>query len=138
MDVVDTPLTQDMQPCFFSLLKDLLHQAPDQQLSLTQLESGVMIWQESPIAALNPWYNTLSDWRSSIGSALAFLVSGPTQHHPVNFSQMIYQDSSTGKYSRTTCIDINIQSIENLSFGRGHLSDDEHIIEFKKLTKLGL
>jgi len=98
MDVVDTPLTQDMQPCFFSLLKDLLHQAPDQQLSLTQLESGVMIWQESPIAALNPWYNTLSDWRSSIGSALAFLVSGPTQHHPVNFSQMIYQDSSTGKY----------------------------------------
>lgn len=51
----DVSLTQDIQPCFFSLLRDLFHQSPACSLSQSEVESGVAAWQNSPIAPLNPW-----------------------------------------------------------------------------------
>ena len=50
----EPPLTQDIQPCFLSLLRDLFLQS-DCGLSPAQLDAALVLWQDSPIAALNPW-----------------------------------------------------------------------------------
>ena len=46
------------------------------RLRITELDQGVSVWQESPIAALNSWYSLYPDprgWRTCIPSAIAFL-----------------------------------------------------------------
>ena len=52
----EEPLTQDMQPCFLSLLRELFLAGQGQRLSLGQLDRALLAWQNSPIAALNAWY----------------------------------------------------------------------------------
>ena len=54
-------LTQDLQPCFLALLRELFLASPSQCLSMDQLDQGVATWQASPIAALNPWYQVSFD-----------------------------------------------------------------------------
>ena len=54
-------LTQDLQPCFLALLRELFLASPTQCLSMDQLDQGVATWQASPIAALNPWYQVNID-----------------------------------------------------------------------------
>ena len=54
-------LTQDLQPCFLALLRELFLASPTQCLSMDQLDQGVTTWQASPIAALNPWYQVSID-----------------------------------------------------------------------------
>ena len=63
-------LTQDLQPCFLALLRELFLASPTQCLSMDQLEQGVSTWQASPIAALNPWYQVSFD----IHLVLAFIM----------------------------------------------------------------
>ena len=43
---------------------------------MPELDQSLAGWQESPIAALNPWYPLCSDptgWRACVPSAIAFL-----------------------------------------------------------------
>ena len=78
METVDKP--QEMQSCFFSLLRDLFHQCGDRELTLASVVSGVTDWCHSPIAPLNTWYNMSTDWASCVASALAFLSSATLPH----------------------------------------------------------
>jgi len=97
----ETPLTQDMQPCFMSLLRDLFLQGPDHQLTMPQLDQSLTVWQESPIAALNPWYNQCTDsngWRANIPSVIAFLCGSFPEQQPQDFVPYISVDSVRGSY----------------------------------------
>ena len=85
---VETPLTQDMQPCFMSLLRDLFMQGLGHQLTMPQLDQALTVWQESPIAALNPWYPDCTDpngWRANIPSVIAFLCGSFPEQQPIDF-----------------------------------------------------
>ena len=62
-------LTQDLQPCFLALLRELFLASPSQCLSMEQLDQGVATWQASPIAALNPWYQVSFDLALSLLSS---------------------------------------------------------------------
>jgi len=98
---VDTPLTQDMQPCFMSLLRDLFMQGLGHQLTMPQLDQALTVWQESPIAALNPWYPDCTDpngWRSNIPSVIAFLCGSFPEQQPHDFVPYISVDSTRGLY----------------------------------------
>jgi len=98
---VETPLTQDMQPCFMSLLRDLFMQGLGHQLTMPQLDQALTVWQESPIAALNAWYPDCTDpngWRANIPSVIAFLCGSFPEQHPVDFVPYISVDSSRGLY----------------------------------------
>ena len=71
-----TALTQETHNCFFSLLRDLFMQQPNGSLTVEQLKHGVEIWQQSPIAALNSWYNQANEnsgWKDLTASAVTFL-----------------------------------------------------------------
>jgi len=97
----ETPLTQDMQPCFMSLLRDLFLQGQDYQLTMLQLNQALSAWQESPIAALNPWYQDCSDpngWKSNIPSVIAFLCGSFPDQQPSDFVPYITVDSVKGSY----------------------------------------
>eukprot|EP00092_Neocalanus_flemingeri_P094512 GFUD01120196.1.p1 GENE.GFUD01120196.1~~GFUD01120196.1.p1 ORF type:complete len:859 (-),score=207.49 GFUD01120196.1:242-2818(-) len=99
--LVETPLTQDMQPCFMSLLRDLFMQGSGHQLTMPQLDQSLTVWQESPIAALNPWYQECSDpngWRSNIPSVIAFLCGSFPEQQPQDFVPYISVDSVRGSY----------------------------------------
>jgi len=98
---VETPLTQDMQPCFMSLLRDLFMQGLGHQLTMPQLDQALTVWQESPIAALNPWYPDCTDpngWRANIPSVIAFLCGSFPEQQPIDFVPYISVDSSRGLY----------------------------------------
>lgn len=98
---VETPLTQDMQPCFMSLLRDLFMQGLGHQLTMPQLDQALTVWQESPIAALNPWYPDCTDpngWRSNIPSVIAFLCGSFPEQQPQDFVPYISVDSARGAY----------------------------------------
>ena len=99
-------LTQDLQPCYFALLRDLFLASPTHCMSMDQLQRGVATWQASPIAALNPWYQVsfkilafflrciLEDcpdpggWRVVIRPAVSFL-SGSASDLPRGFLPML-------------------------------------------------
>ena len=71
-----TALTQETHTCFFSLLRDLFMQQSDSSLTVDQLKHRVELWQQSPIAALNPWYNQATEnsgWKDMTSSAVTFL-----------------------------------------------------------------
>jgi len=98
---VETPLTQDMQPCFMSLLRDLFLQGLGHQLTMPQLDQSLTVWQDSPIAALNPWYPDCTDpngWRSNIPSVIAFLCGSFPEQQPQDFVPYISVDSARGSY----------------------------------------
>ena len=89
---VQTPLTQDMQPCFMTLLRDLFMQGQGHQLTMPQLDQALTVWQESPLAPLNPWYQECSDpngWRSNIPSVIAFLCGSFPEQQPQDFVPFI-------------------------------------------------
>ena len=51
-------------------------QQPNGSLTVEQLKHGVEIWQQSPIAALNSWYNQANEnsgWKDLTASAVTFL-----------------------------------------------------------------
>ena len=61
-------LTQDTHSSFFALLRDLF-MLKDGLLTMQELDKSLSAWQDSPIAALNPWYPECSDpsgWRALI------------------------------------------------------------------------
>lgn len=71
-----TALMQETHNCFFSLLRDLFMQQADSSLTEVQLKHRVEMWQRSPIAALNPWYNQATEnsgWKDLTSSAVTFL-----------------------------------------------------------------
>ena len=94
-DDIPAPMTQDMQPCFFSLLSDIFSQCPERKLSLAQLEAGVKAWQGSPIAPLNSWYSQSPDWRSCTASAVAFLSGSFIEQAPHDFQPLICVEPSS-------------------------------------------
>ena len=98
-DDLPGPLTQDMQPCFFSLLRDIFCQCEDRRLSLAQLEAGVKAWQESPIAPLNAWYSQAPDWRSVTASAVAYLSGSFSDQTPPNFQPLIAVEATANSSS---------------------------------------
>ena len=91
-------LTQDMQPCFFSLLRDLLLQSEVRRLPRAGLEAGVRQWQESPIAPLNPWYGLAADWAEHVASALSFLSGACPGQEPGSFTPMVAHNPTTGEH----------------------------------------
>ncbi len=71
-----TALMQETHNCFFSLLRDLFMQQSNSSLTEVQLKHRVEMWQRSPIAALNPWYNQATEnsgWKDLTSSAVTFL-----------------------------------------------------------------
>lgn len=73
---VTPSLMQETHSCFFSLLRDLICTAPEQSMTLSNLQAGMRQWQESPISPLNDWYPQAANsggWVQSLTSALTFL-----------------------------------------------------------------
>ena len=99
VDDIPGLLTQDMQPCFFSLLREIFSGCEDRRLSLSQLEAGVKAWQESPIAPLNTWYSQSPDWRSITASALAFLSGSYSDQTPPDFQPLILVEPATSSHT---------------------------------------
>ena len=97
------PLTQDMQPCFFSLLRDIFSGSQERRLRLGQLEAGVKAWQESPIAPLNPWYSDSPDWRALTHSALGFLSGSFPDQAPPDFQPLISVEAANPGLYQWTC-----------------------------------
>lgn len=76
-----TALMQETHNCFFSLIRDLFLQQSNSSLTVEQLKHGVEMWQQSPIAALNPWYNQATEnsgWKDLTSSAVTFLSGSGT------------------------------------------------------------
>ena len=92
---IATPLTQDMQPCFFSLLRDIFSQSPEKKVRLCQVEAGVKAWQESPIAPLTPWYSDCPDWRAVTASALCFLSGSFPDQAPPHFQPVLSVEAAS-------------------------------------------
>ena len=113
-------LTQDMQPCFFSLLRDLLLQSEARRLPRAGLEAGVRQWQESPIAPLNPWYGLAADWAEHVASALSFLSGACPSQEPGNFTPMVAHNPTTGEH-KTSCL----QVVTPLCAGEWHWTGQE-------------
>ena len=111
----ETPLTQDMQPCFLSLLSDLFHQSPDLSLSHAQLEAGVRSWETSPIAPLNTWFSLAADgWISLLHSAVSLLsghLTHITHHH---FSPLISLRPGSDDYQWTDSADLDLLHLNDL------------------------
>ena len=97
------PLTQDMQPCFFSLVRDIFCQSQEKRLRLSQVEAGVKAWQESPIAPLNPWYSDCADWRALTASALCFLSGSFPDQAPPHFQPVISVEPASPALYQWTC-----------------------------------
>jgi hypothetical protein len=94
-------LTLNMQSCFLSLLRDLFLSGIEGRLTIPLLDQALLQWQESPIAALNSWYQDCKDtkgWRAYIPSAIAFLCGSFPDQQPSDFVPFIEVDSAHGNY----------------------------------------
>ncbi|XP_023326447.1 nuclear factor related to kappa-B-binding protein-like isoform X2 [Eurytemora carolleeae] len=94
-------LTQESQPSYFHLINDLFQLGTNNRLRITELDQGVSVWQESPIAALNSWYSLYPDprgWRTCIPSAIAFLSGAFPEQSPPDFQPLIKVNSKNGCY----------------------------------------
>jgi len=98
-----TALTQETHNCFFSLLRDLFMHQSNGSLTLGQLQHGVEMWQQSPIAALNSWYNQATEnsgWKDLTASAVTFLSGRETSKEYTGLAQtpILEWTESTGQY----------------------------------------
>ena len=93
-------LTQEIHNCFFALLRDLFLQRSDSSLTTDQLKHGVEMWQQSPIAALNSWYNQASencDWKDLTKSAVTFLSGRGNSKDYLGFTPLLGWNETKGK-----------------------------------------
>ncbi|XP_060566426.1 nuclear factor related to kappa-B-binding protein-like [Ruditapes philippinarum] len=60
--------------CFFSLLKSIIVNSPDNRISAVKLEERVRDWQESPFSDECTWVSAQDDWVDLVSSALKFLA----------------------------------------------------------------
>ncbi|XP_067662843.1 nuclear factor related to kappa-B-binding protein-like [Haliotis asinina] len=58
---------------FFSLLRDVINEFPDQRVTTAKLEERIREWQESPSSSLNSWFPIQASWVDCVVSALKFL-----------------------------------------------------------------
>jgi len=94
-------LTQESQPSYFHLIRDLFQLGTDFRLTTAELDQAMSVWQESPIAALNSWYSLCADprgWRSSISSAVSFLSGSCPDQTPPSFQPFLAVEDSVGCY----------------------------------------
>ena len=94
-------LTQESQPSYFHLVRDLFLLGTEHRLSLPELDQALSVWQESPIAALNSWYSLCSDprgWRSCIPSVISFLAGSFPEQVPSDFQPFVITDEAHGCY----------------------------------------
>lgn len=71
--------------CFFSLVRNLFYETPEQKMSASKLEDKVRIWMESPIASSPDWVNVHDNWADLVGSVLKFLAGDLIGILPENF-----------------------------------------------------
>ena len=101
-----TALMQETHNCFFSLLRDLFMQQSNSSLTEVQLKHRVEMWQRSPIAALNPWYNQATEnsgWKDLTSSAVTFLSGRETSKEYTGLAQtpILEWTESTGNRKKT-------------------------------------
>ncbi|XP_074652281.1 uncharacterized protein LOC141906799 [Tubulanus polymorphus] len=66
------PLVYGQHACFFSLLKDLICEAPEGRVSTAKLEEKVRQWQDTAFSATNTWFSTDINWMELVSPALKF------------------------------------------------------------------
>jgi len=76
-------LKQETHVSYFHLICDLFECSPNKRMILSEVETAVSNWQESPIAGLNSWYSLAEGhlgWVKLLESALFFLSSDQVDH----------------------------------------------------------
>jgi hypothetical protein len=58
---------------FFSLLRDIIYEDPDQRVTTQRVEERVREWQEMEQAAENGWFLEQPSWVDLTAAALKFL-----------------------------------------------------------------
>ena len=58
---------------FFSLIRDIIHEDPEQKVTTLRVEERVQEWQEMDGVMDNPWFLDQSNWVEQVASALKFL-----------------------------------------------------------------
>jgi len=105
-DKMRMSLTQECQQSYFHLISDLfmlgnLKSANHGLRTISELDSAMSVWQESPIAALNSWYPLATEsrgWRSFVPSAVAFLSGSFPDQVPPDFAPYISMEKTMGCY----------------------------------------
>ena len=130
-------LTQDLQPCFLALLREIFLASPGRSLSMNQLHHGVTTWQASPIAALNPWYQDCPDpggWQATVEPAVSFL-SGAASDLPRGFLPMLrsgpaggYEWVAQGRDTDSLLLSLSSWWLEQLSSNRRTLDAPNSIL----------
>ena len=75
-------------------------------LTVEQLKHGVEMWQQSPIAALNSWYNQATEnsgWKDLTASAVTFLSGRETSKEYTGLAQtpILEWTESTGNRKKS-------------------------------------
>jgi len=76
-------LKQETHVSYFHLICDLFECSPNKRMILSEVETAVSNWQESPIAGLNSWYSLAEHhlgWVKLLESALFYLSSEQVGH----------------------------------------------------------
>jgi len=61
-------------PSFFCLIRDVLCSTKDHRMNLLCMEKTIGKWCASSGAALNSWFQRVSDWNTALVTALNFLA----------------------------------------------------------------
>lgn len=70
---------------FFTLLRDLFYELPEQKMTVSRLEERVKTWMDNPVPGIGDWVNHYDNWVELVSSALKFLAGDLPGIQPENF-----------------------------------------------------